>query len=447
MANYSVFTKLVMSAMSEDDDAILIAASIIVIAVAVEETTRKKKRRRRQRWTKEWIAERERLGAYNALVCQFTLEEREDYRRFMRMNTETFHELLEKIRPFITKQTTIMRKPLSPEEKLAVTLRFLGTGDDYDSLSFLFRISRETIRQFVPIVCHYIYHCLKGEYLKLPSSDEEWAQIANRTYNRWQYPNAIAAADGKHIAITKPVDGGSEFRNYKGFHSIVLMALVRHDYTFLYADVGCQGRISDGGVWANCEFAKKMSRGEISFPPPKTLPKPSAASWSHHDIPELPYVLVGDSAFPLQQNLMKPYPDKNQSDVQMNYNYRHSRFRRVSENAFGILVNRFRIYNKRIDLDPDIVVIIVRATLALHNLLCTKSAEFYSPSGFADEVALDGEMIDGTWRDEIVPSIISPIPPRKNANKAKLDAVSVREGYADYFFGPGEVPWQWNRLI
>ena len=60
----------------------------------------------------------------------------------------------------------------------------------------------------------------------------------------------------------------------------------------------------------------------------------------------------------------------------MIYNYRHSRLRRVSENAF------------RID---NIVAIIIRATLALHNLLCTKSAEFYSPSGFADEVAQDGD--------------------------------------------------------
>ena len=69
------------------------------------------------------------------------LSEREDYRRFMRMNTETFHELLEAVRPYVTKRETFMRKPISAEEKLAATLRFLATGEDYESLSFLFRIS------------------------------------------------------------------------------------------------------------------------------------------------------------------------------------------------------------------------------------------------------------------------------------------------------------------
>ena len=55
-----------------------------------------------------------------------------------------------------------MRKPISAEEKLAVTLRFLATGEDYESLSFLFRIHWTTIADFVPKVCHYIYEVLKN---------------------------------------------------------------------------------------------------------------------------------------------------------------------------------------------------------------------------------------------------------------------------------------------
>ena len=111
-----------------------------------------------------------------------------------------------------------MRKPISAEEKLAVTLRFLATGQDYESLSFLFRISASAIKQFVPAICHYIYHVLKSHYLKLSSKQHEWEALAAKNFD--------AAIDGKHVAIKRPIDGDSEFWNFKGFHSIELMAMV-----------------------------------------------------------------------------------------------------------------------------------------------------------------------------------------------------------------------------
>ena len=86
--------------------------------------------------------------AYNVIVCVLSLTDREDYRKSMRMNPETFHELLEKVRPFIEKKTTNMRKPISAEEKLAATLLYLATGENFKSLSFLFHIHATNISNF-----------------------------------------------------------------------------------------------------------------------------------------------------------------------------------------------------------------------------------------------------------------------------------------------------------
>ena len=83
----------------------------------------------------------------------------------------SFQELLEKVRPCIQKKTTNMRKPISAEEKLALTLRLIATGENFSSLSFLFRIHDSTISAFVPIVCWYIYQVLKEEYCKVPASE------------------------------------------------------------------------------------------------------------------------------------------------------------------------------------------------------------------------------------------------------------------------------------
>ena len=53
--------------------------------------------------------------------------------------------------------------------------------------------------------------------MHLPRTKAEWEKIEKETVKRWQFPNCIDAADGKHIAILHPVDSGSEFFNYKGF--------------------------------------------------------------------------------------------------------------------------------------------------------------------------------------------------------------------------------------
>ena len=93
------------------DDVTLVALSALLLGYGIKFREGRKKKRRKQRtvWVKPWISRRDELGAYNALINEMVMTDREDYRRFMRMNTETFTELIEKLRPYITKRTTIMR--------------------------------------------------------------------------------------------------------------------------------------------------------------------------------------------------------------------------------------------------------------------------------------------------------------------------------------------------
>ena len=69
---------------------------------------------------------------------------------------------------------------------------------------------------------------------------------------KWNYPHCLGAIDGKHVVMQCPAKARSYYYNYKNTHSIVLMAVAGPDYECLYADLGTNGRVSDGGVWNKC---------------------------------------------------------------------------------------------------------------------------------------------------------------------------------------------------
>lgn len=80
------------------------------------------------------------------------------YRNFIRMSSIDFEYLINLIGPKISKQDINYRKAIPVQERLAVTLQFLATGDSYQSLQYLFKMSKQIIGQ---IVCQAIVEVLK----------------------------------------------------------------------------------------------------------------------------------------------------------------------------------------------------------------------------------------------------------------------------------------------
>lgn len=143
--------------------------------------------------------------------------------------------------PRIKKKDTWFQKALPPALKVAITLRYLATGDSYHSLMYSFRVAHNTISYIIRDVCETIIAEFAEDVLNLPTSPDEWRAAADLFNTRWQFPNAVGALDGKHIAIRKPKNAESMYFNYKKYHSIVLMALVDADYKFMWVNVGSPG--------------------------------------------------------------------------------------------------------------------------------------------------------------------------------------------------------------
>nr|CAI5838218.1 unnamed protein product [Callosobruchus analis] len=256
------------------------------------------------------------------------------------------------------------------------------------------KMSKATICNVISEVCAAIVEAL-CDYVKTPSTEEEWLSIAEEFKDKWNFPNCVGAIDGKHCIIQAPIKSGSNFFNYKSTFSIVLMTVVDANYNFIFADVCCQGRISDGA----------------------------------------------DDAFPLQRHIMKPYAGTHaKGSPKRIYNYRLSRARRIVENAFGILSAVFRVLRKPMLLQPDKASLIAMTCIYLHNYLMKRKASriLYNSSGMMDRT-VDGITTPGQWRC-LGPST-SFLPLLNTGRRHAMDCDNIRQEFSEYFNNTDCLSW------
>ncbi|XP_046874132.1 putative nuclease HARBI1 [Hypomesus transpacificus] len=289
------------------------------------------------------------------------------------MSASRFDDLVDRIRPYIQHAST-HSSPVTVAERLAVTLRILASGGSQQSVAASYRLGSATVSSIVSKICQAIHTALKDEFIPYPSR-AGFQEISRDFWRMWNFPNCIGCIDGKHVQIKALPSVGSEYFNYKGTHSVVLMAVCDAQYRITMLDVGAYGRQSDGGIFQASRFGHRLLQGTLDLPPPADLPGSTVP---------IPHTFLGDAAFPLHANLMRPYGKipvvtgltlKEQSTAPREalligtnldegkkiYNYRHSRARRVIENTFGIMYAQWRVLGRPIEFHPKKVVDVVNA--------------------------------------------------------------------------------------
>ena len=148
--------------------------------------------------TRAWIRRRSEKGSFNNIVQELMIEDTAGYKEMTRMNYG------DSCLPITRQELLGGAKVVKAPERLALAIRFMATGDTFRSLSFQFRISIVAISYMIREVCQALKEHFMPNHVSIPSSTEEWLEVAKKFEEKWNYPHCLGAIDGKHVVMQCP---------------------------------------------------------------------------------------------------------------------------------------------------------------------------------------------------------------------------------------------------
>lgn len=287
----------------------------------------------------------------------------EQWLQDFRLSKETFRFICTEVKPALEREDTSFRQCIPLQKRVAITLFKLASTAEYRLIANLFGVSTTSVCRCVQEFCGAVISRLLPKLIKSPSSGQ-LQQMANFFEERWGVPQCVGAIDGSHIPIIRPSQFQADYHNRKGWHSIILQAVVDGKGRFWDLCVGSPGSIHDARVLRLSSFFTLASNGTF-FP----------GTTRNICGENVGYYIIGDSAYPLQSWLLKPFADNGRLTASQElYNQRTSRARAVVEHAFGRLKGRWRCLLKRNDSSIELVKDMILTCCVLHNL-CEKNRE------------------------------------------------------------------------
>lgn len=135
------------------------------------------------------------------------------------------------------------------------------------------------------------------------------------------------------------------------------MEVADADYQFVYTDIGGYGKDCNSMLFKATVLWKEIGNETID-PSVKNLSGTTRL---------FTYFLISNAAFALHHHLLRIYGGYNLSIKKRVFNYHLSQARWYVECTFGILNHKWQIFQRPINFEPDLAIVITRACVFLHN--------------------------------------------------------------------------------
>lgn len=279
-----------------------------------------------------------------------------DFEFRFRLTSSQFEEVLSVIKP-IVEYDSGRSAAMSAHEQLLITLRFLATGAFYRLIGDSHGISKSSVCRCVQRCVTAINDSLFHSQVQFP----EDPQIPTKFYEMANMPSVVGCLDGTHVYIDAPCLDEPQYINRHGTHSINAMCVCGPDRRFYYVSARWPGSVNDARILRKSTLSDKFETGWRPFPNA---------------------VILGDSAYPLKEWLIPPIRHP-MTEAEERFNVAHKRTRRVIENAFGVLKQRFACL-KHLRVQPEFACNIFKACCVLHNM-CAGELSDWNASVSEDE--------------------------------------------------------------
>ncbi|KAK7168095.1 hypothetical protein R3I94_002217 [Phoxinus phoxinus] len=272
-----------------------------------------------------------------------------EFQSHFRLSKEHVEDLVNTLGPFyMNKQQT--KVPLT--NSILASLWTLSNQESYRGVADRFNITKSTVSTHLHDFCSLVITHL-SHYISWPRGQA--LHISQSEFEKAGFPKTVCAVDGCHIPIVKPhCENPVAYINRKQFYSVILTGFCDSQRRFCHVSVGHPGSWHDSRAFRLSEVGRLLEEDPHSL------------------VPEGMHI-IGDSAYPLSLQLIKPYRDNGHLTVrQRHFNRKLNSARVVIEHAFGILKSKFRrlrcLHMKKVKNISSAVT----ACCILHNI-CLKS--------------------------------------------------------------------------